>query len=261
MAVNRFKPDVYFEPVKPGLSTGYSTFGLLVDNDRFIAQYAMRTNKGGKSLGYEETFLKVRNRVISDLGENFVKQTLLQDLKLSIDQAPLRPSFNDRYTAHSIKAPAYYNPNTHTVHVNPNVLKRVKTALLENIYYHELTHAASHHARIEFNDRPALKSGLKIQSWDANNQPTTLHRGLNEGFTQYLANTHTSTGPAYRREVEVIGLLIRKIGLNPLKTAYFSPAIDQLDRVMNATFGDNALNKLSSALDDKEYSLALQRIV
>jgi hypothetical protein len=211
-------------------------------------------------LSYEETFLAVRNRIISDLGDNF-ERTLLQDLKLSFNYVQsAKAGQNDRYASKSAKAPAYYNPNTHTIHLNTGVIKNAKTEVLENIYYHELTHAASHHARMELNGVQILKSGLKIQTWDQKKRPTTLHRGLNEGMTQYLANSHTSGGPAYRQEVDVIGRLIRRIGLTPLKAAYFGPAIDQLDRTMTAVFGTDAFNNLSTVVDNKEYELALKLI-
>lgn len=211
-------------------------------------------------MSYEEVFFAVRNRLIDDLGDNF-ERTLLQDLKLTINTTGLRAGANDRYASRNTAAPAYYNPNTHTVHVNAHVVTRAKATLLENIYYHELTHAASHHARMELNGTQVLKSGLKIQTWDSKKRATTLHRGLNEGMTQYLANTHTSGGPAYKNEVDIIGRLIRRIGMTPLKAAYFGPAIDQLDRTLSAVFGADALNEISSAVDQRNFDLVRKQLI
>lgn len=202
---------------------------------------------------YEQLFVDVKNRVIQDLGDNF-SMSLFDDLTLSLNyKKRSRLNSNDQYRSRAAKIPAYYNPNTHSVHLNINVLENAADDLVENIYYHELVHAGSHHAKMSHDGLKILKSGLKIQMWDENDRPTTLHRGLNEGFTQYLANTYTHGGSAYRREVEIVGRLIQRIGIAPLKEAYFGPGINVLEKKMAMTLGANVLNQLSALVDAKEY--------
>lgn len=207
-------------------------------------------------MNYESFFVDVKQRVLRDLGDSF-SPNLLNDLSLSLNYKKRSAlNSNDQYRSRTAKIPAYYNPNSHTIHLNISVIESAEPTLIENIYYHELVHASSHHARLTHNGMKILKSGLKIQMWDENDKQVTLHRGLNEGLTQYMANSHTSGGPAYRREVSIVGQLIQKIGLQPMKAAYFGPAIDQLEKKMAVTYGANTFNQLSSLIDEKRYDEA-----
>lgn len=207
-------------------------------------------------MNYEVFFNTIKERVATDLGDAF-DASLLDTLALSLTQTQRsRLRSNDQYRSRAAKIPAYYNPNTHTVHLNTNVLEVASNELVENIYYHELVHASSHHAKMQHDGLKILKSGLKIQMWDENDKQVVMHRGLNEGLTQYFANCNTPGGPAYRREVQIIGKLIQKIGLAPLKAAYFGSGIDQLEEQMSATFGQGFFNHLSALVDAKEYDAA-----
>lgn len=205
-------------------------------------------------MNYEQLFASAKQRLIGDLGHSF-SPALLDQLSLSwsySDQPIL--SNRDEYRSKTSKIPAYYNPNTHTVHLDVSILKQTDQNTVENIYYHELVHASSHHARIIDNGRKILKSGLKIQMWDQDNCQTTLHRGLNEGLTQYLANSYTDAGPAYKNEVAIIGRITGLIGLRALKNAYFGPAINQLEQYIDAKFGAGAFYRLSSLTDQKDFT-------
>lgn len=209
-------------------------------------------------MNYEAFFVAIKERVLADLGEAF-DTTILDHLSLSLNygsQHRSRHRQNDQYRSKTAKIPAYYNPNSHTVHLNIGVVEQAEPTVVENIYYHELVHASSHHAQMSRSSQSVLKSGLKIQLWDINGNPVTLHRGLNEGLTQYLANMYTSGGPAYRREVTIIGKLVRRIGLAPLKAAYFGADIDKLEMVMNVVLGTGALQRLSKLVDAKQFDEA-----
>lgn len=205
---------------------------------------------------YEQFFVTMKQRVMTDFGAHF-DTSRLDHLSLSLSRTKSRMnSSGDQYRSRTAKVPAYYNPNTHTVHLNLNILEHASFNLIENVYYHELMHAASHHARIAHDNQKVLKSGLKIQVWDENDQQRTLHRSLNEGVTQYFANLESANGAAYRREVQVIGKLIQRIGLNEIRAAYFGPAIDQLERRMHVSIGEGAFEELSELVDAKEYESA-----
>lgn len=205
---------------------------------------------------YESLFIAAKQRVTTDLGDNF-QASLFDSLALSLNYKKISSrNTDDQYLAKTAKVPAYYNPNTHTVHLNIGVIENTNDDVVENIYYHELLHACSHHARMTLRNGKVLKSGLKIQLWDENDKPTTLHRGLNEGLTQYFANSYTKGGPAYRREVQIIGRLIRRIGLSDLRAAYFGAAIDQLERKVAAMLGSDAFNRISELVDAKEFDEA-----
>lgn len=207
-------------------------------------------------MDYETFFVEIKHRVLNDLGDSFDTGRLAH-LSLSLTHnSRSRFHSNDQYRSKTAKIPAYYNPNSHSVHLNVGVLESASSTLVENIYYHELVHASSHHAKMEYDGCKILKSGLKIQMWDEQDKQIVLHRGLNEGLTQYFANSHTAGGPAYRREVQIVGKLIHKIGLSTLKSAYFGPAIDQLELKMRATFGADIFQELSVLVDEKRYDEA-----
>lgn len=212
--------------------------------------------KEANTVNYERFFVAMRERVINDLGDSF-SADILDELTLSLShqKAPHYRS-TDEYRSRPAKVPAYYNPNTHTIHLNIDVLDSADDQLVENIYYHELVHASSHHARMTFDGQKILKSGLKVQVWDEDENQVTLHRGLNEGITQYLANSFTAGGPAYKSEVAIIGKLISKIGMKPLKEAYFGSAIDQLETHVAARFGAGTFQRLSQLVDAREYEAA-----
>lgn len=205
---------------------------------------------------FEHFFVSIRQRVIQDLGDNF-HPLLLEELSLQLNyRKRFHNSSSDQYRGKAAKVPAYYNPNSHVIHLNLEVLEKASRDLVENIYYHELLHAASHHSRVRYQNLDVLKSGLKIQTWDDSDRHTTLHRGFNEGLTQYLANCYTKGGPAYKHEVRLVGKLTRKIGLAELKAAYFGPRIDLLNRKVAVGLGRNFLHELSSLLDKKRYEEA-----
>ncbi len=207
-------------------------------------------------MNYEHFFVTIKNRIQTDL-EGYFPPFLLDGLSLSLNYGKRSHQSSDLYRSRTAKAPAYYNPNSHTVHLNIAILENAQPSLVENIYYHELVHATSHHAHLEYQGNKILKSGLKVQLWDENDRPITLHRGLNEGFTQYLANSYTSGGPAYKPEVQVIGKLIRKIGVRSLTEAYFGPSIDKLEQRMAIVLGSGIFQQLSQLVDAKEYEAAL----
>ncbi len=205
---------------------------------------------------YEQLFVVMKERVLNDLSP-YCNSAVMTNLGLALSQHNrTQAGTSDQYRSKAAKVPAYYNPNTHTIHLNISVLESTTAQVVENIYYHELVHAASHHARLTVKGRRVLKSGLKVQLWDEENKEIILNRGLNEGMTQYLANTFTEGGPAYRREVAILGRIIQRIGLADLRAAYFGPAIDQLEKKMAVTFGPNVLNQLSAFLDRKDYETA-----
>jgi hypothetical protein len=207
-------------------------------------------------VNYEQYFVAVKNRVINDLGDAFSSATL-DHLSLALNYKKYtRNDANDQYRAQAAKVPAYYNPNTHVVHLNVPVLERASESLIENIYYHELVHATSNHCRMSYRGKRVLKSGLKIQSWDLEDNQTTLYRGLNEGLTQYFANTYTVGGPAYKSEVEIIGKLVKRIGMKELRQAYFDTGIEALDRKIGAVLGEGFLAELSDLVDAKEFEAA-----
>lgn len=210
---------------------------------------------------YEQFFVVVKEKVIHDLGDSF-NTSIFDYLTLSLSRVRRSPhAGSDHYyrsrASKASRVPAYYNPNSHSIHLNLQVLEAANERLIENIYYHELVHAASNHTRTHKENLKILKSGLKVQVWDESERQITLNRSLNEGVTQYFANTYTAGGPAYKNEVKIIGRLIRKIGLRELKNAYFGPAIDELERKVNATLGDNTFETLSELVDTKEYDRAL----
>ncbi len=179
-------------------------------------------------MNYESYFVSLKQRVIQDLGDYFCA-TRLDELTLALSQSRRsRSQTNDQYRSRQAKVPAFYNPNTHTIHLNISALEAADGSLVENIYYHELVHAASHHARIFNDNHKSLKSGIKIQVWDQNDNQTTHYRHLNEGITQYFANSFTSGGNAYKNEVAIIGRLVQRIGLHELRAAYFGPEIERL---------------------------------
>lgn len=205
-------------------------------------------------------FVRVRSKFMDEQGD-FFQFKLVNQLNLNINQSVYSPNqLQDRYLSPTTKSPAYYNPNSGTIHVNESLIRKVSPNVLENILYHELAHAASHHAQMTIDGARVLKSGLKIQTYDKANHPITLNRGLNEGFTQYITNSQTTFGPAYRQEVAIIGQLVRKIGLKPFKLAYFGPAINQLEQILSAIFGSETWNEVSHALDTKQFGLAKQII-
>ncbi len=210
-------------------------------------------------MDYQEFFAAIKERVMHDL-EADIDRSLFNSLSLSMTYSQHRRGSNDQYRSKTAKVPAYYNPNSHTVHLNVNVIESADEDLVENIYYHELVHAGSHHARMSFDGMRILKSGLKIQTWNEEDEALTLHRGLNEGFTQFIANSYTNGGSAYKREVEVIGRLVKKIGLQDLKEAYFGPGIDALERKISAVLGAGVFQQLSALVDAKEYDEALALI-
>jgi hypothetical protein len=117
-------------------------------------------------VNYEVFFVSIKERVLGDLRGNF-EPTKLDTLSLALGYQSQSAQSNDHYRSKTSKVPAYYNPNTHTVHLNIEVLEKASDRLIENIYYHELLHATSHHARLTLrNGTNVLKSGLKIQAWD-----------------------------------------------------------------------------------------------
>lgn len=207
---------------------------------------------------YQSHFSKLKQRLISDLGDSF-DPSRLNDLAVSVLHTPnssRKSGSNDQYRSKEAKIPAYYNPNSHTIHLNVKLLEKAAPQLVENVYYHELVHASSHHSKMAIRDLTVLKSGLKIQFWDEDNQQTVIHRGLNEGLTQYFANHFTAGGPAYRNEVKIIGRLIRRLGLTPFKKAYFSCELEGLETQAEVTLGQGVLNQISALVDIKEYEQA-----
>lgn len=197
----------------------------------------------------------MKQRVAHDLGDHF-DTSVLNTLSLSLSHHKKHGTANDQYRSRTSKVPAYYNPNNHSIHLNIAALESASDELVENIYYHELVHAASHHAKFITGDTKVLKSGLKVQVWDEFDQQQTLHRSLNEGMTQYIANTYTKGGSAYKREVTIIGKLIQRIGLVELRGAFFGADIDKLEEKVRVTLGDNAFQELSRLVDKKEYEAA-----
>lgn len=213
---------------------------------------------------YEQFFVAVKEKVMYDLGDSF-DTSLFDYLTLSLSRVRSSPhATSDNYyrsrVSKTSRVPAYYNPNSHSIHLNLTVLEAANEKLIENIYYHELVHAASNHTRIQKENLKILKSGLKVQVWDETNHQITQNRSLNEGVTQYFANTYTSGGPAYKNEVKIIGRLVRKIGLRELKNAYFGPAIDGLEHKVNVTLGDDTFETLSEIVDNKEYERAMNLV-
>jgi hypothetical protein len=204
----------------------------------------------------ERFFHRVKHDVIADLGTDFDRQ-IFEKLSLSfIHVKQSSTSSSDHYRSKTAKVPAYYNPNSHTVHLNIPILESAKDSLVENIFYHELIHAASHHDRLTIKKWKVLKSGLKMQIWNEKNRQTIINRNLNEGLTQYFANLNTEGGPAYKNEVEIVGRLIQKIGLTELKAAYFGPHIDKLERKTNAVLGTNVFEQISKLVDERKYEEA-----
>ncbi len=208
-------------------------------------------------MNYERFFVCLKERVADDFGDSF-DSSLLDELSLSLSHRRYSPTTaGDHYRSRAAKVPAYYNPNSHTIHLNVGILESAERDLIENIYYHELLHAASHHARITTDTEKILKSGLKIQVWDTHDRQKTLHRSLNEGLTQYFANLNTQGGSAYRNEVTVIGKLIQRIGMSELKDAYFGSGIDRLERKVRVTMGESVFERLSLLVDTKHYEAAV----
>jgi hypothetical protein len=204
---------------------------------------------------YETFFISVKERIAHDLHGHF-DTSVLDTLTLSMSRTRQQGKSADQYRSKTSKVPAYYNPNNHSVHLNVSVLEAASEELVENICYHELVHAASHHAKFLANGRKVLKSGLKIQVWDETDTQQTLHRNLNEGMTQYIANSYTNGGSAYRNEVTIVGKLIQRIGLSELRAAYFGADIDKLEEKVRVTLGEGVFEELSTLLDQKEYEAA-----
>lgn len=209
-------------------------------------------------MDYQTHFTELKQRLITDLGDSF-DTARLQGLAISVLHTPnsnRKTGSNDQYRSKEAKIPAYYNPNTHTIHLNVGLLEKAQPQLVENVYYHELVHASSHHSKMDIKGLNVLKSGLKIQIWDEDDQQTVIHRGLNEGLTQYFANRFTAGGPAYRNEVKIVGRLIRRLGLTPFKKAYFGCGIESLETQAEVTLGRGILNQISALVDAKEYERA-----
>lgn len=206
-------------------------------------------------MNYESLFVVIKQRVAHDLRDHF-DTTVLDSLTISMSRIRRRSSNSDQYRSKTAKVPAYYNPNNHSVHLNLAVLEVASESLVENIYYHELVHAASHHAKFFLNGKKVLKSGLKVQVWDENDSQQILHRSLNEGMTQYIANTYTTGGSAYKNEVAIIGKLVQKIGFSELRAAYFGSEIDKLEEKIRVTLGSDIFQELSALVDKKEYAAA-----
>lgn len=213
--------------------------------------------QGGVGLDYHHYFDSLKDSFSQGFDLPGVEQKLTTVRLVIGSSRSGRPAANDQYRSKSANVPAYYNPNTHAVYLNRTLLDKASPKIVHNICYHELLHAVSHHASINYQGRRILKSGLKIQMWDDENRQRVIHRGLNEGLTQYLANSHTDGGPAYREEVRIVGRLTQLIGLQPLNAAYFGPSIDRLERQLSAKLGVNSLNDLSELIDKKNYSAAM----
>lgn len=213
--------------------------------------------QGGVGLDYHHYFDSLKDSFSQGFDLPGVEQKLATVRLVIGSSRSGRPAANDQYRSKSANVPAYYNPNTHAVYLNRTLLDKASPKIVHNICYHELLHAVSHHASINYQGRRILKSGLKIQMWDDENRQRVIHRGLNEGLTQYLANSHTDGGPAYREEVRIIGRLTQLIGLQPLNAAYFGPSIDRLERQLSAKLGVNGFNDLSELIDKKNYSAAM----
>lgn len=206
-------------------------------------------------MDHQSFFETMKQRIAADLTGHF-DTTVLDNLKLSMSRTKRRGNSSDQYRSRTAKVPAYYNPNNHSIHINLSVIERAPESLVENIYYHELVHAASHHSKFMMDDKKVLKSGLKVQIWDDDDTQRTLHRNLNEGMTQYIANSYTQGGSAYKNEVAIIGKLIQKIGMSELRAAYFGADIDKLEEKVRVTLGEGVFQELSVLVDEKQYEAA-----
>ena len=205
---------------------------------------------------FESFFVTVREQVMTDL-DGTVPISVFDSLQVEfVSSFTYQKKSSDQYRSKRAAVPAYYNPNSHTVHINTTVLEDADTELTENVFYHELVHAASHHGPVEHETLKVLKSGLKMQVWNTSGRQIVLNRSLNEGFTQYVANMYTSGGPAYKGEVEIVGRLIGKLGLNELKNAYFGPHIAELEQKTNIVLGHGVFERIAKALDNKDFELA-----
>ena len=115
-----------------------------------------------------------------------------------------------------------------------------------------------------------LKTGIheKLHQKSMSELPTRL----NEGVTEYLARREA--GPYgdlkkidergreiaqaksdYEKEVEVVHKLSALIGEKPIRAAYFNGDTATLRSAVDKELGDGAFNKLSEALEKREYEI------
>ncbi len=77
-------------------------------------------------MNYERFFVSVKAQMVNDLGINFDPR-VLDHLALSLSyRSQLIQAASDQYRSKASKVPAFYNPNTHTVHFNIDILKKRK---------------------------------------------------------------------------------------------------------------------------------------
>lgn len=156
--------------------------------------------------------------------------------------------------------PAFYDANDHIIHLNHRLLSGLKSETSALICYHELIHAASHHAADESDGSTTLWSGIRIELFNRAGRRTRVYNHLlNEGVVQAFAVEALGLEHedyAYRREVGVAHRLIESVGYRTVADALFAGRYDQLEHRFAAAHSNAAITELGTLVDSREYDAA-----